>query len=77
MLAAGLAMVGALFATATEAASAEGTPMPSSIQTVFLQIRAQHSGKCLDVTGGTAATGDGVPIQQWTSLGAGQTNQTW
>lgn len=31
--------------------------------------------KCLDVTGGPAATGNGVPIEQWTCTG--QSNQSW
>lgn len=50
---------------------------PFGIQSVYFQIRAQHSGKCLDVTGGIGATGDGVPVQQWTCLGSGQLNQLW
>ncbi|MET9600874.1 RICIN domain-containing protein [Streptomyces sp. NPDC006459] len=40
-------------------------------------IWAVHSGKCLDVAGGTGATGDGVNVQQWSCLGSGQTNQRW
>jgi glucosylceramidase len=44
---------------------------------VFYNIVATHSGKCLDVTGGTGATGNGVPIQQYTCLGSAQTNQQW
>ncbi|ARE73305.1 hypothetical protein B6R96_04630 [Streptomyces sp. Sge12] len=40
-------------------------------------IRAVHSGKCLDVEGGTGATGDGVNVFQWSCLGSGQTNQQW
>ncbi|MEU2451162.1 RICIN domain-containing protein [Streptomyces sp. NPDC012765] len=40
-------------------------------------IRAVHSGKCLDVEGGTGATGDGVNVHQWSCLGSGQTNQQW
>lgn len=42
-----------------------------------LTIRAAHSKKCLDVTGGVGALGDGVPVQQWQCLGPGQTNQQW
>lgn len=34
-----------------------------------------HSGKCLDVYGGTGATADGVRVAQWTCNG--QTNQRW
>lgn len=34
-----------------------------------------HSGKCLDVYGGTGATGDGVRITQWTCHT--DTNQQW
>ncbi|GIE78514.1 hypothetical protein Aph02nite_44640 [Actinoplanes philippinensis] len=33
-------------------------------------------GQCLDVTGGSGATGNGVPVQQWNCL-TGQTNQQW
>jgi hypothetical protein len=40
-------------------------------------IRAAHSNKCMDVRGGTGATGNGVVVQQWQCLGAGQTNQHW
>jgi hypothetical protein len=40
-------------------------------------LRAAHSGKCADVTGGTAATGDTVPLQQYQCLGYGQSNQRW
>ncbi|MFD9359788.1 RICIN domain-containing protein, partial [Streptomyces sp. NPDC060031] len=40
-------------------------------------IQAVHSGKCLDVAGGTSATGDGADVHQWTCLGASQTNQRW
>ncbi|MER6316945.1 RICIN domain-containing protein [Streptomyces sp. NPDC001581] len=40
-------------------------------------IWAVHSGKCLDVAGGTGATGDGVNVFQWTCLGPEQTNQQW
>jgi hypothetical protein len=38
-------------------------------------IVAKHSGKCLDVRGGVAATGNGVRIEQWTC--SGQANQAW
>jgi len=40
-------------------------------------IVAAHSGRCLDVTGGTGATANEVPIKQYDCLGAGQTNQVW
>ncbi|MFI0205053.1 MULTISPECIES: RICIN domain-containing protein [Streptomyces] len=40
-------------------------------------IWAVHSGKCLDVEGGTGATGDGVNVFQWSCLGSGQINQQW
>jgi fermentation-respiration switch protein FrsA (DUF1100 family) len=40
-------------------------------------IRAAHSGKCLDVRSGIGATSDGVAVQQWTCLGPAQTNQQW
>ncbi len=38
---------------------------------------AVHSDKCLDVTGGTGATRNGTPIQQYDCLGSTQTNQQW
>ncbi len=38
---------------------------------------AVHSDKCLDVTGGTGATRNGTPIQQYDCLGSTQTNQIW
>lgn len=40
-------------------------------------IVADHSGRCLDVIGGPAATGNGVRVQQWDCLGPAQTNQLW
>lgn len=40
-----------------------------------IRIRASHSGKCLDVTGGPGATGNGVKIQQWTCFSSAPTNQ--
>ncbi|WP_395835627.1 RICIN domain-containing protein [Archangium violaceum] len=33
------------------------------------------SGRCLDVTGGVAATGDGAPLELWDCTG--EANQTW
>ena len=41
------------------------------------QIVAAHSNKCLDVTGGTGATANGISVQQWDCLGTSQTNQIW
>jgi hypothetical protein len=41
------------------------------------QIRAVHSGKCMDVRGGTNATADYAPVQQYQCLSEGQTNQQW
>jgi hypothetical protein len=43
----------------------------------YYNLVAAHSSKCLDVTGGTGATGNGVLLQQHTCLGSGQTNQQW
>lgn len=40
-------------------------------------VTARHSGKCLDVTGGTGSTANGIPVQQWKCLGYGQSNQRW
>ncbi|WP_162907061.1 RICIN domain-containing protein [Allorhizocola rhizosphaerae] len=44
---------------------------------VTSNLVAAHSGRCLDVTGGTDATGNGVPVQQYDCLGSAQTNQVW
>lgn len=41
----------------------------------YYQITAKHSGKCLDVSGGPGATGNGVPVIQW-NCGDGD-NQKW
>jgi hypothetical protein len=43
----------------------------------FYYLRAQSSGKCLDVAGGVDAIANGVPVQKWGCLGYYQTNQTW
>jgi hypothetical protein len=47
----------------------------NAFATTTTTIVAQNSGKCLDVRGGVTATGDGVPIEQWTC--SGQANQAW
>lgn len=39
------------------------------------KIIAKHSGKCLDVRGGLAATANQDPLQQWNCLG--NANQVW
>ena len=39
------------------------------------RISARHSGKLLDVAGGTSATANGANVQQW--VNSGQTNQQW
>jgi hypothetical protein len=45
---------------------------------VHVYVMARHSGKCLDVTGGPSAVGDGVFVQQWTCLsGSDNRNQRW
>ncbi|GHH42558.1 RICIN domain-containing protein [Lentzea cavernae] len=41
------------------------------------KLTAMHSGKCLDVTGGTGSITNGIPVQQWQCLGDVQTNQRW
>jgi outer membrane protein assembly factor BamB len=41
----------------------------------YYELVAEHSNKCLTVTGGPAATQDGVLLQQWTCQGG--TNQQW
>jgi hypothetical protein len=40
-------------------------------------VRARHSNKCLEVRGGTGATGNGAPLQQWGCRGYAQSNQRW
>jgi hypothetical protein len=59
--------------TGTDSQWVFSTPPPAR----FFQVVARHSGKCLDVNGGPGATGNGVKVQQWDCLGAGQTNQLW
>lgn len=41
------------------------------------QLRAAHSGSCLDIAGGVGSLGNGANAQQWRCLGAAQTNQLW
>ena len=41
----------------------------------YYTLVVESTGKCLDVTGGPSATGDGVPIQQWDCWGGD--NQAW
>ena len=50
------------------------TPPPPPVAMAEALV-AQHSGKCLNVRGGAAATSDGVPIEQWTCTG--ETSQAW
>ncbi|MEV0678678.1 RICIN domain-containing protein [Actinosynnema sp. NPDC050436] len=40
-------------------------------------IRAQNSGKCLDIAGGPGAQRDGDPAVIWDCLGRDQGNQLW
>ena len=54
-------------------AQAGGQIAAPTLPTGWVNIISKNSGKCLDVTGGPAATADGVPLQQWTCLGG--TNQ--
>ncbi len=41
----------------------------------YYEVVAKHSGKCLDVEGGSNATANGARIQQWDCLGGA--NQQW
>jgi hypothetical protein len=50
-------------------------PVPVSASAQPTQVISAYSGKCLDVTGGPAATGNGVQIEQWTC--SGQSNEAW
>jgi beta-glucanase (GH16 family) len=43
--------------------------------TAAVTVVAKHSGHCLDVRGGVAATNDGARIEQWSCTG--QPNQAW
>ena len=47
------------------------TPVPTG----WVNVISKNSGKCLDMAGGPAATWQTDPAQQWTCLGAAQTNQ--
>jgi hypothetical protein len=53
------ALLALLFVAAGKAFGQEIDP------SIFYQIKAQHSAKCLDVSGGTDATGNGVQVLQW------------
>jgi hypothetical protein len=59
--------------------SARHEKSPDGVRAVYgpFNVRAQNSNKCLDVRGGTGATGDGSPVQIWDCYGAAQTNQQW
>jgi hypothetical protein len=51
--------------------------LPNSIDRTTFNLVAAHSGRCADVTGGTGATDDYIPVQQYDCLGVDQTNQRW
>jgi Ricin-type beta-trefoil lectin domain-like len=74
---AGTMLVGAAgFASAASNEAAQATK--PGVETVFFQIRARHSDKCLDLdTGVGGGSGNGVPVQQWECLGSLQINQLW
>ncbi len=55
-------------------AQAGGTSGPT-VPTGWVNVISKNSGKCLDMTGGPAATWQTDPAQQWACLGAAQTNQ--
>jgi hypothetical protein len=50
---------------------------PSIITGQKLLLVASNSGKCLDVTGGPGAVGNGILVQQFTCLPGHPTNQQW
>src|SRR6059058_77741 len=60
------------FAAALATALGAGAA-PASASVVYNQLIARHSGKCVDVSGVSTATG--ALVWQWDCLGAGQTNQ--
>jgi hypothetical protein len=62
-------------ASAGPAASASGARLAAT--SAPYNLRAAHSGRCLDVAGGPGATANGTGIQQWDCLGPGQSNQMW
>jgi len=45
--------------------------------TFVYTLIARHSGRCLDIAGGTGAVYNGTIAQQWGCLGYYQTNQKW
>lgn len=55
----------------------EVASLPVGITFGPVRLIAQNSQKCLDVTGGPRATGDGVPVQQWDCLSSRPANQLW
>ncbi|HEX4168192.1 MAG TPA: RICIN domain-containing protein [Bryobacteraceae bacterium] len=60
-----------LMINANSAQAATGPSVPSG----WVQVVSENSGKCLDMTGGPAATWQTDPAQQWTCSGSQQTNQ--
>ncbi len=51
------------------------TSVPTTVPTGWVNVIAKNSSKCLDMTGGPAATWQTDPVQQWACLGSQQTNQ--
>lgn len=72
VIASGVVVAGLLLALSVGSAyaSAGGGSAP-------YHLRAAHSGKCMDVRGGTGATANNVVVQQYDCLGASQSNQQW
>ncbi len=64
-------------ATATTAPVALASGERLAAVSVPYNLRAAHSGRCLDVAGGPGATINGAAIQQFDCLGPGQSNQMW
>jgi hypothetical protein len=48
---------------------------PAYADLSYSQIRALHSGKCVDVPSNSMS--NGAPVQQWDCLGSGQFSQHW
>ncbi|MDQ2844065.1 MAG: RICIN domain-containing protein [Acidobacteriota bacterium] len=58
----------------SESAEASGS-VPLALPTGWVNVISKNTGKCLDLTGGPAATWQTDPAQQWTCIGSAQTNQ--
>jgi hypothetical protein len=62
-------------ATTTTVGGTTTTSIGTGVTATTTRIVSAASSKCLDVTGGPTAIGNGIPIEQWTC--SGQSNEAW